>query len=74
VSVCYETAEVEACAHFNAKFVVYSDISNAQTFENSSNQCSAVVFILKCLDWNNGSQLAVCRVADVGDRLLSQTR
>jgi len=33
---------------------------------------SLIVFILKCLFWNNGSQLAVCR--QLVDRLLSQTR
>jgi len=46
VSVCHETAEVEMCAvvkaYFSADFNVYSDISDAETLENSSNQCSAM--------------------------------
>jgi len=48
VSVYYETAEVETCAvvkaNFNANFNDYSDISDAETFENSSNQCTRLIF------------------------------
>ena len=46
VSVYYETAELEMCAvvkaNFDASFNDYSDVSDAQTFENSSNQCTAM--------------------------------
>jgi len=42
------------------------DISDAESLENDNSQYSEmfsqiIVFILKCLDWNNGSQLAACR-------------
>ena len=44
MSVYYETAEVETYAvvkaNFNANFNVHSDISDAETVENSSNECS----------------------------------
>ena len=44
----YETAEIETCAvslpkdNFNANFNVYSNISDAKTLENSSNQCNGM--------------------------------
>jgi len=44
--VYYEAAKVETCvvmkANFNANINVYSDISDVETLENSSNQCSAM--------------------------------
>jgi len=46
MSVYYEAAKVETCvvmkANFNANINVYSDISDVETLENSSNQCSAM--------------------------------
>ena len=46
VSIFYETAEVETCAvmkaNFSANFDVYSNISDAETLENSCNQFSAM--------------------------------
>jgi len=55
VSVYYETAEVERCAvvkaNFNANCNVYSDVSDvsdAKTLENNSNQCSAMFNQIWC--------------------------
>jgi len=46
VSIYCETAQVETCAavkaNFSANFDVYSNISDAETLENSCNQFSAM--------------------------------
>ena len=80
MSVYYESAEVETCAAVKANVYancyVYSVISDAQTLENSSNQCNAMfsqIFGSFKSVWSGiTGRNSLC--AENGDRLLSQTR